>query len=273
MKQSKITILLVWGLLLAFSSGSVFACYGAEALGMGGAYTALADGALAVYWNQAGLAFTDSTVEASHTVSMPQDMINYNHFAAGMYRKRKVGVGFGYTALAPWARDERWQTFGLGYRINENWAVGGAYRQVQGVYESFPYDSTGLDLSLMYRKDSLRLGLLMQDINGPSETNIYMKNIRPSVALETDKLTVGVDVYLANNLSEVFRGNPEYYQHQAGVEVRPWGKEGVLALRGGFYHGQVTAGVGLKNLKNGFFLDLVNIPGWEVTQMTAGIRF
>ena len=43
-------------LLLAFTCQSAFAFYGARPMGMGGAFTAVADDANAPYWNPAGLA-------------------------------------------------------------------------------------------------------------------------------------------------------------------------------------------------------------------------
>jgi hypothetical protein len=48
--------LLIIILLLAFSAQTVFAFYGTRPMGMGGAFTAVADDATAAYWNPAGLA-------------------------------------------------------------------------------------------------------------------------------------------------------------------------------------------------------------------------
>lgn len=216
-------------LLVILSNTAVFACYGAAAFGMGGAYTAVADDTLAIYWNQAGLAFADSDYGASFTLTTPEDQTNYNSFTAAYAKYGNVTYGVGMTRLAPWAGNETWLTLAAGYPINENWAIGGAVRSVTGT-EPYDYESQGFDLSAQYRKDIYRFGLLVQDVGGPSDTNMYWQNVRPSVAIETDKVTMAIDIYMANNLDDVIMGKDEYYSNQAGIEYRSQGKESPLCL-------------------------------------------
>ncbi|GEM_PF-4044711 len=250
-------------------SGSALACYGAEALGMGGAYTAIADGVLAIYWNQAGLAFSEHDFEFSGTYSTPQNDVNYNSFTGGISRVNdQLTVGYGVTTLYYGLQD--WHTLAFGYKIDENLAVGGAYRKVNwavsvvdlvtGDVVMLDDQTTGLDLSAQYRKDNLRFGFLFQDINGENENNPYLKNFRPSVAYVTDKFTVAFDVYAANHKDHRdFQFGGEYYIDDN------W------TIRGGFY--QETAMFGGGYECDGYFVDAVFIPDWEVTQLTIGLHF
>lgn len=269
-------------LAVAFSllaPAQALACYGAEAMGMGGAYTSLARGVLAIYWNQAGLAFTDGLGEASLTVTTPEDSTNYNSFMGVAVKvEDRLGVGFGRTSLAPWAGDERWNTFGAGYRVAENFAVGGALRTLEGKdpQSGLSYDSTGIDFSALYRAKpaqgvGVNLGLLVQDVGGPNRTDLYWQNIRPAISMETDRLTIGFDVYDLGELPKKLDGEPNLMSHQVGLEYRPLGKRGNLALRTGIYQDLVTYGGGVK-VQN-LFVDLMMIPEWDVVQVTGGIRF
>lgn len=263
-----------WSLLVVMSlvlgcSGSVLACYGAAALGMGGAYTAVADGVLAIYWNQAGLAFTEADYEFSATYSSPQNRINYNSFTGGMSRVNdQLTIGYGVTTLGYGLQD--WYTLAFGYKIDESLAIGGAYRQVNsslvlddvgtGAMGFVDKQTTGLDLSAQYRVDNLRFGFLFQDVNGESDDNPYIKNFRPSVAYVTDKFTVAFDIYAANNKNyrDYLLGG-EYYVDEN------W------TVRGGIYKDTTMFGCGYKCA--GYFADVVFIPDWDVTQLTIGVRF
>ncbi|MGE5553479.1 MAG: hypothetical protein ACM3XZ_06100 [Betaproteobacteria bacterium] len=266
MKKASATLALSLSLFLP---AQVLACYGAAALGMGGAYTSVAKGVLAIYWNQAGLAFTDGQGEASLTVSSPPGYTNYQSFAGiAAATQEGLGIGFGQTEAEQLWGHETWNTFAVGVRLADEFAVGGALRQVEGTARgtSLPYTSTGMDFSAQYRgrlgeDRCLNLGLLVQDVGGPSDTNLYGQNIRPSISLETDKVTLGFDLYNAAELEA----------YQLGLEVRPQGKQGPFALRSGVYHDVVTVGGGIK-VKD-LFVDVVAMPEWEVVQFTGGVRF
>lgn len=271
MKRASAVLAFLLSLLLP---AQALACYGAAAMGMGGAYTSLAKGVLAIYWNQAGLAFTEGRGEASATITTPEDYINYNSFVGAAVRlEPRIGLGFGQTQLAPWAGDEVWNTVALGVKLSDRLAVGGAYRTVEGRDPDYgiPYDSAGVDFSAQYHAGQLNLGLLVQDVGGPNETDYYWQNIRPSISLETDKVTLGFDLYNAAELKYFLQNEPNDLEYQLGLELRPQGKAGPFALRAGIYHDVVTYGGGIK-VKN-FFADVVAMPEWEVVQFTGGIRF
>jgi hypothetical protein len=66
---------------------------GAQAIGMGGAYVAIADGAIAQYWNSAGIArLSNIEVSFSHTRWIAEIALNYAALAVPMGNHGTVGV-------------------------------------------------------------------------------------------------------------------------------------------------------------------------------------
>lgn len=118
-------------LLCALSAGSVFADKyaaeflkvgaGARALGMGGAFVALADDASAVYWNPAGIVSIDRIeVEAMHAEQFG-NLINYDFVATAFpisnAGARKASVGVAIIRLAvddiPYTKNLEWEDYGV----------------------------------------------------------------------------------------------------------------------------------------------------------------
>jgi len=94
---------------------------GARALGMGGAFVALADDVTATYWNPAGIiAISAPEVEAMHAEQFG-DIINYDFVAVAFPLsspgQRKTSLGAAFIRLSvddiPYTKDLDWEDFGL----------------------------------------------------------------------------------------------------------------------------------------------------------------
>jgi len=73
---------------------------GVKALGMGGAFSALADDGSAIYWNPAGLSLQrDSEVSAMHAF-LYGGLASYNHFTYVQPLPNEVTIGFNVTRLS-----------------------------------------------------------------------------------------------------------------------------------------------------------------------------
>jgi hypothetical protein len=94
---------------------------GARALGMGGAFVALADDASATYWNPAGIVSLSNTeLEAMHAEQFG-NLINYDFVAVAFPlsspNERKAALGVALIRLAvddiPYTKNLEWEDFGI----------------------------------------------------------------------------------------------------------------------------------------------------------------
>lgn len=133
MKRTLLAIILITGVFATQATGSwvsdgkyaaEFLSLGvdARALGMGGAYVALTDGASAVYWNPAGLAH-----QTAHQVSLMHaeqfdGIVGYDYLGYGWPRSGESGWGFGLIRLGVddipiTALEDPTQPLGAGNRV------------------------------------------------------------------------------------------------------------------------------------------------------------
>jgi long-chain fatty acid transport protein len=138
-------LLLVLPLLISanlFAGGFQLNEHGARALGMGGAFTGVANDASAVYWNGAGISFLKGTnivfgasfiAPTSKFRGVTPDVTEYRgknllfypvHFFATTQLNEKFSVGLGFTT-----------PFGLGTEWDENWV--GKYLAVETSLQTF----------------------------------------------------------------------------------------------------------------------------------------
>lgn len=230
------------------------ACYGGEPLGIGGAYVAQAEGALSIYWNPAGLSFSDVGGDLSVTQTSPINAINYNRFTGVAFLSGEAGWGLGVTELAPWHLVDRWLQFSMGFRLDEKNAVGVTYRRETWKNGESPIN---WDIGWQYRAGPLAAGVMIQDVSAK------WANIRPGISYSFSKFTVALNLYDVDNRNDAFGT-------MVGVEFRPWD---FLSLRAGEYLGNRTLGIGLawKSLR----IDWVYLGEdlGDAQHITVGYRF
>ncbi len=137
---------------------------GARPVAMGGAYTAVADDANALFWNPAGLALNHG-LSADGTIMKLLQSVTYTSAGLVASPARRVGVGVagGYLNATDTRRDEHGQetgTFGLSdfvigpgaaWQPFRNFGVGLGARYIGSRIDSFPAYSASLDAGVIYR--------------------------------------------------------------------------------------------------------------------------
>ena len=253
-------------------------CYGVRAMGMGGAFIAVADDVQTVYWNPAGLVNVKEPQfgwQRSTNYRQNTNYIDVYEFAMPL-EKDKSGIGLHYTnnwetPQFPINEPEYnnyksyWWTLSYGQKVSDKFSVGinvrlekdsgepinnnnnnAAATLLRGLKASAPSASSSVsettwstDLGFLYKASpKLSFGIYIQDFSGRGKE----ANYRPGVAYRPDNKTIiAFDVY---NATEAYSSTR---QHSIGIEHKATEN---LALRAGNYHGSMTYGVGVKIAKN-----------------------
>ena len=241
---------------------SASACYGVRAMGMGGAFIAVADDVQTVYWNPAGLVNVKESQFGWQRATNHRETNNYidiYEFATPL-EKGKSGIGLHYTNNydAPKfpVNDPKytnyksyWWTLSYGQKVSDRLSAGINVRVEKESADEYidgeqkivnPRETTwSTDLGFLYKASpKLTFGLYIQDFSGRGKE----ANYRPAVAYRPDNKTIiAFDIY---NATEALNSRRE---HSIGIEHRV---NNTLALRAGNYHGSMTYGVGIKIGKN-----------------------
>lgn len=249
-------ILLIVLCLLLSPGISNYACVGARPMGMGGAFTAVADDINAVYWNPAGLQQL-KTCELTYTFEPDRfddgDFKSaYPHFAAFGFKYYNYTLAIAYIDVSDWAEDvwrgRSWLYGAYSTSVNERLSLGFklGYREVENPSFRFfrnPSEETLssvpmlFDLGVLYKySENVNIGLLIQGL----------KNIRPAIAVKPNKnLTIALDFYDILNVTE--DGN----KYQIGAEQMV--AKSVIIRTGCYGNDNFTFGTGYST--NHFNLD------------------
>lgn len=244
-------------LFIVIISSPCFACVGARALSMGGAFTGCADDESAVYWNPAGLVFIESRGVSYTPTLNNRDRINYDDFIS--YTVPDTGKGAGGLSFINTGFDllyeegmkltERWYVYSYGRKVGDNLALGINLR-----YQRTKIERIGLgtivdrgysyDLSALYKREFFSFGVLIQDVPEPKIAIFqHVKNVRPGFSIRpTDRILLTFEYYdLLENAGDEF---PFETRWRAGFE----GKISEhLSIRAGLYHNIPTYGIGYRN--------------------------
>lgn len=200
MKRTLILALVLTGVFSSISSASwltdgkyagEFLSIGVDpqALGMGGAFVSLADGASAAYWNPAGLAWQKSHEAAFMHAEQFDGIVGYDYLGYGQPSNDGIGLGFGLIRLGvddipvttlessgPLSADNRVivdhmtsdtelaMFAGFGKPITEKLSYGAAAKLLgKWVADNSAY-GIGFDVGLRYLPtNQLKLGAMLQD--------------------------------------------------------------------------------------------------------------
>jgi hypothetical protein len=235
---------------------------GARASAMGGAFTAVADDATAVFWNPAGLALMDGLkITAMGTRLFSVADLSEDCFALTYSGWEKTGAGAG------WARtgvdhiyDENTFVLSAARRLGAlDLAVGGTFRIYRLAAPGYDYyndpnfedgaQDYALDIGVLYRARTWSAALTVRNLGQPK-----MKLISSTV--DTDPIPSEIRVAGSYIFREVMLISgelrfpnevPAYYtrstRYALGTEI--W-FVGAFALRAGINDGKAAAGLGLK---------------------------
>ena len=228
---------------------------GARALGMGGAFTGIADDPSAAYWNPAGLGQIHNFQFEFMNVNLPFDR-TFNYFSATLPLKRFMTFGVSWVGFKVENLEARTSNsaepdflfnntqnaffLSMGTSLTHNFSIGGSLKVIRNELGSFAANGLGFDGSILFQPtDRLSLGLLVQDIGtdyrweGGLTEGIPM-TLRLGTAWKIlDGVIVAVDV------SKTTDESPQYH---IGAEIRPVNS---LPLRIGWNDAQITGGAGI----------------------------
>lgn len=228
--------LMVLAVLVLATAQSGFACVGARALAMGGAFVGLADDVSTTYWNPAGLVQLPNKAGQTdftwmHTATN-RDKINYQEFwsfAAPATPRGKSMVGMGVIQENIGGGDELyWTWVSLATPLGSKLSLGTNLKLLSEFVLGANPDSseTFVDLALFSRiNDRVSAGLLVQNIFDSLDAPA-MDNWRPGLAFRPDSNSVvSLELYDATN--------------NFGLQALRAGYERILkngwAVRGGWY--------------------------------------
>jgi len=153
--------------------------HGAKALGMGGAFCALADDATGALWNPAGLTFVGPWIGgASSNLSLnPDEALGYQYVSGGFtFEGYAIGLGWANaTAGALYSASLYLATVGI--EIADFGSVGVNVKYYSETIEEDSATGFGFDIGLLFPvTDEIAVGIVAKDVGG---TSIWEQTIEP----------------------------------------------------------------------------------------------
>lgn len=232
---------------------------------MGGAYVAVSDKADSVYWNPAGLALLEiGNAQAVHSnqndFDITTDMITFGMpvvdkkwgFGAGLFYSSIGGIEYVPAAARPvvlntFDETELGLLVGFGYKVREDISVGASLKYMNLKFMGFNGSGYGLDIAGLYMPTkNISLGINLQNFlsNDLGSDNLpFNAKLGGAFTTNDKKFKVAADIDTNVNDDAVFHIGAEYM-------VIPQ-----LAVRLGANDGDITAGIGLKEINGGWSFD------------------
>ncbi len=249
-----------WAWLSPSATGSTFMKIGvgARPVAMGGAYTAVADDANALFWNPAGLALNED-LSANVTIMKLFQSVTYTSAGVVVSPVRRTGVGLAgaYLNATDTRRDEHGQktgVFGLSdlvigpgaaWQLLGNLGVGLGVRYVGSQIYSFAAHSASLDAGVICRPASfLTVGASLLHIGPPrrfiAQWEYQPANLRTGIALKfrfsQNHVLIASDLSAYPDYGPIVSAGGELYVTMPTRSRNTVGDQG-LAVRAGYQSG------------------------------------
>ncbi len=227
----------------------------ARSLGVGRAYTAVADDAAATYWNASGLSqITRKDLVTLYSAleqdtnfgffSYAQPSVDYGTFGLSVVNLRSSGFerreAVTGNAIGGFEMSETAFLFSHGIRTGGKWAFGSTVKVVRQEIDAKSDMGYGLDLSSLYPLSSkMKMGFVMTNLLAPKlqlgeETERYPRQMRAGLQfLPKGNWMVSTDLVKSENSS---------MKVNIGTE---WTMNSLVALRVGLTDSEITAGLGV----------------------------
>lgn len=228
---------------------------GARALGMGGAFSAIANDPSAAYWNPSGLGQIHNFQFELMNVNLPFDR-TLNYFSAALPLKRFMTFGVSWIGFRVEDLEARTSNsaepeflfnntqnaffLSMGTSLTHNFSVGGSVKYIRNELGNFAANGLGFDGSVLFQPtDRLSLGLLVQDIGTDYRWEGGLTEGIPMTLRLGTAWEIIEGVIVATDVSKTTDESPQYH---IGGEIRPVNS---LPLRIGWNNEQITGGAGI----------------------------
>lgn len=176
MKRLAVAVLLVSVLGMVgfgFEGSIVFqGGHGAKALGMGGAFCALANDGTAALWNPAGIAMMDTNIWLGGATANLFGMVGYQYIAAG-YKFGDYAVGLGWGNAAAGAQYSANLYLGtVGVKIGDFGTIGANLKYYTETIAGTTASGFGFDIGLLVPvTPEIAIGIIAKDVGGTTIAN------------------------------------------------------------------------------------------------------
>lgn len=257
--QKHIVPLLTILLLLLIASGSFAGQFGgetaanflkiglgAQSAGMGGAYTAVAEGAVSSFWNPANMARSErGDLILGHQSWLQDIALEYGSISFGLHddwsgNAAIVYMGYGdipgYDLLGNSTGQisayDLMASVSGSFRVKEDFSAGLTLKLVHQKLDQVSASTVAGDLGIQYSSGIWRAGLVLANVGGSMTFESVPEKLPSEVRLGVSVKPFASDVLLATDMTKQFHGGAKFAN---GVQV---GFEEQYFVRGGWEYKQ-----------------------------------